>query len=352
MAAYKKEEKKSDGLSELREALKNGTAAPLYIFTGEESYLREYYLGELRRTLVPAGFETFNFHRCEGKELTVRSLAEMAEAMPMLAERTLIVATDFDPYRLAEAEREAFIALITDFPPACCLVLHYDVLEYHPNRTMKKLCAAMDAQFQTVEFRPQSRGDLIPWIRKHFRALGKEIDANTAEHLIFTCGELMTGLLPEIEKIGAYAGGRQITPADIDAVADPVLDAVVFDMTNAVSEGDYGRSAALLGELLKQQEEPVKILGAMGRELQQLYSARLAIDGGRDKSWLMGLWNMRSDYPAKRLLASARRVTTRWCREGLLLAQRLDRRMKSEKTADGEEELKLFLMELAQGMRL
>ena len=43
----------------------------------------------------------------------------------------------------------------------------------------------------------------------------------------------MTGLVPEIAKIGAYAKGRAITQKDIDAVADPVLSAEVFRLSEA-----------------------------------------------------------------------------------------------------------------------
>ena len=40
-----------------------GTLGEVYIFCGEESYLREYYLKEVQKKIVPAGFEEFNFHR-------------------------------------------------------------------------------------------------------------------------------------------------------------------------------------------------------------------------------------------------------------------------------------------------
>ena len=80
---------KSEALQKLKNDLKAGDLGCAYIFHGEESYLREYYLGEVRNQLIPAGFEDFNYHKLEGKDLTVQSLAEMAEAMPMMAERRL-----------------------------------------------------------------------------------------------------------------------------------------------------------------------------------------------------------------------------------------------------------------------
>ena len=276
-----------------------GTLGTVYIFYGEESYLREFYLSELRKKLVPAGFEEFNYHRLEGKSLTVQSLTEAAEAMPMMAERTMIQVTDWDVYKLPEDQRNALIALLEDFPDYCCLVLVYDQIEYKPNKTYKKLYAALDKRAQAVEFREQSQGEILKWVSRRFKATGHTIDVPTAEHLIFTCGSLMNGLIPEIGKIAAYARGERITKADVDAVAAPVLEAI-------------------------------------------------ALDTGRDKFWLMERWNMRSDYPARLLLDNAKRVSRQWCANAVRRCYETDLRIKSVAGVDGADELKLLLMELAQ----
>ena len=105
---------------------------------------------------------------------------------------------------------------------------------------------------------------------------------------------------------------------DINAVADPVLDAVVFDMTNAITKRDYGHASELLGQLLKKQEEPFVILAVISKELRRIYTARIALDNGKDKLWLMELWGMRSDYPARLLMEAARKTTSEWCSHCLL----------------------------------
>ena len=161
----------------------------------------------------------------------------------------------------------------------------------------------------------------------------------------------MNGLIPEIAKVAAYAKNERITKADIDAVAAPVLEAQVFDMTGAVSRGDFDRAAEVLGTLLKLQEEPFMLLALIGKELRKLHTARIALDTGRDKFWLMERWNMRSDYPARLLLDNARRVSREWCARGVKRCYDVDLRIKSVGGVDGADELKLLLMELAQGAR-
>ena len=346
MAYKKRESGSSPAFQKLKQDLAEGDAASAYIFYGEESYLRAHYLRRLREVLIPAGAEEFNYHALEGKDLTVQQLSEMAEAMPMMAQRTMIAVTDMDLFKLGKEQREQLVEFLSDVPPYCCVVFVYDTVAYKPDRTMKHLCKAIADHVQAVEFRAAESGDLLAWIARRFRALDKEIDRQTAEYLVFLCGGLMTGLVPEIAKIAAYAKGKAVTQADMDAVADPVLSAEVFKLSDAVIGRDFDKAAQILGDLLKMQTEPILILATLGGQLRRLYTARLAIDGGKDRAWLMELWGMKSDYQAKLLLGAARRTTTAWCADAVKMCQVLDKRMKSEKGLDGVGELKLLLVRL------
>lgn len=343
----KKKEETYPGYEELRAALQSGGPANVYIFFGEETYLMQQAVEQLRALLVPAGFEEFNYHRLTGKGLTVQELTEAVEAMPMMSQSTFVTVTDMDVFKLDEAQRTALVSLLEDFPEYCTLVFLYRQLPYKKDGKLKKLTAAVAAHTTEIEFAPQGRQKLQKWVRRRFAAFDKELDDNAIDHLLFTCGSLMGGLVPEINKIAAYAKGKRVTVADIDAVADPVLDARIFDMTNAVTARDYDRAAAVLAELLRMQTEPIAILAVLGRELRQLYTARLALDGKKDAVWVKELWRMTSAYPATKLMEAARSVSRPWCRDAVRRCQTLDRRMKSERNLDAEGALKLFLMELA-----
>lgn len=339
--------KSTAAYDKLRGDLKEGELENIYIFHGEEVYLREHYVEQIRQLLIPAGFEEFNYHRLQGKNLTMQELAETVEAMPMMAQHTLITVTDLDIFKLDEGQRTALTEILSDFPDYCVLIFIYDTLTYKRDGKMKKLTAVLDKYVQEVEFSEQERSALVKWVKRRFAAADREIDTAAIDHLLFTCGTLMTDLVPEIAKIAAYAKGRTVTIADINAVADPVLDARVFDMTNCISKKRYDEAAVILGDLLRMQTEPILILGAIGKELRRIYTARMALDAGKDKAWLKQVWHMTSDYPAKLLMDAAKAVDHDWCSRAVKSCQVLDRRMKSEKNIDREAELKMLLMELA-----
>ena len=185
----------------------------------------------------------------------------------------------------------------------------------------------------------------MDWVRRRFKNLGKDIDSRLALDLIFLCGDLMNNLIGEIEKIGSYAKQKHITRSDIEAVATPQLDAVVFRMTDAIGEGNYDKAASVLGELYQMQEAPIKIMWSLGRQMRQLYSARLVLERRKGTPYLASLWGIKP-YPAEKLINSARRLSTNWCRQAVVRCGQVDMAMKST-GQDGQELLTTLLLELA-----
>lgn len=326
----------------LKKNLTGGTLGSLYIFHGEEAYLRDYYLGQMKKKLLPAGMEEFNLHTMAGKDFDLKKLQELVDCLPMMSERTMIVVSDYD---LFKGDKEGLAKILDDLPDYVCLVFVYDLIPYKAD-ARTKLAGLLKEKGSVVAFHRQEQGDLIDWIARRFRALDKDIGTEDAKYLIFLCGDLMNTLISEIGKIGAYAKGTRVTRADIDAVATPQLDAVVFQMTDAIAAGNFDRAASVLGDLFHMQEAPIKLLSVLGKQLRQLYSARLALESGKSAAYLKELWDMRSAYPADRLMQSARRFSLPWCRKAVIRCAETDLAMKST-GADGQDLMVGLLMELA-----
>ena len=326
----------------LKKQIKSGEIGSLYVFHGEETYLRDYYLGQMKQKLLPAGMEEFNLHTINGKDFDVKTLGQLVDCLPMMSQRTMIVVNDYDIYK---GDKDSLLAVLQDLPDYVCLVFVYDLIEYKAD-ARTKLAGLLKEKGLVVAFNRQDQGDLVDWIARRFRALDHDIGSEDARYLIFLCGDLMTTLISEIGKIGAYASHRRVTRADIDAVATPQLDAVVFQMTDAIADGDFDKAAAVLGDLLHMQEAPIRLLSVLGRQLRQLYTARLALEQRKGTRYLMDLWALRSAYPAERLMRSAKRFSLPWCRQAVIRCGETDLAMKST-GADGEELLIALLMELA-----
>ncbi len=333
----------TSGFDKLKKDLSAGTPGQLYLFHGEETYLRDHYLGRLRDAVLSGGLGEFNRHDLAGKDMSPHALEEAVDCLPILTERTFVLVTDYDLFKAGEKDREEYLRILGNLPDYCCVVFLYDLIEYKAD-ARTKLAAAVKKYGTAVNFVRQGQRELTDWVRRHFRAQGKDIEPRLCEELIFLCGDLMQNLQQEVGKISAYAKGERITRGDIEAVATPQLSAVVFRIADAIGEKNYDKAAKVLGELYQMQKSPYEIMSALGKQLRQLYSARLALDQRRDAAWVGRLWGMK--YPMDRLMVSARRFSLPWCRRAVVRCAQTDLAMKST-GQDPKELLTTLLLELA-----
>ena len=338
-----------DELSRLKAAIKSGSPERLYFFHGEEVFLLHHYLSELRKKTIDELTQDFNSHRFTQETFNVQAFSDAVEALPMMAERTFVQVDEIDIFKLNEAEREKMIEIFSDVPEYCTVVFTYEIVEWKPDKRLKKLWDAVSKNGTVVEFAKQSQRDLIAWVTRHFAEYKKRISTDLCAYLIDITGGTMTALQGEITKIAAYSGADTIVKADIDAVTEPVLDAVVFQMTDLLGSGKYGEALLKLHTLLKMQEEPIAILGAVGGHFRRISTARTLIDCGKNTDDLMRLTGMK-DYPARKTMTAARSFHARFCRRAAELIMETDYKMKTS-FDDQERLLELLILELAQEAR-
>ena len=336
-------------LQKLRSALREKTVERFYVFYGDESFLLHHYLGQLKKLLVDELTESFNFHRFTKETFDIRMVADAAESLPMMAEHTFVWIDDVDIFKLPEDERSKLTELFSDIPEYCCLVITYQTVSWNPDKRLKKLYDTVSQNAAIVEFPKQEQRDLIAWITRHFAANQKRISPDLCSYLIDITDGTMTSLAGEISKISAYSCAETIVKSDIDAVTEPVLDAVVFQMTDYLGEGKYGAAVSKLHQLLKMQQEPLPILGAVGKHFRQLGVARTLLDNGKNADELMRLCGMR-DFAARKLMSAAKRFSASFCSASVELILETDRQIKTSYD-DPVRLLELLILRLSQEAR-
>lgn len=339
----------NDGFQELKAALKNKSPERLYIFHGEEVFLLEHYLEQMKKLLLDELTESFNFHRINSETYELQALVDSVENFPMMAEHTLVLVDDIDLFKLPEMDRNKIAEVLGDIPQWCTVVFTYETVAWKPDKRLKKLWEAIDKNACIVEFAKQGQRELVSWVSRHFLAKQKRISNDLCMYLIDITGGTMTALAGEIEKIAAYSGADEIKKSDIDAVTEPVMDAVVFQMTDLLGGGKYGPALQKLQTLLKMQQEPLAILGAVGGHFRRLSTARTLLDNGKGSGELMKLCGI-PDYPARKTMEAARRFSPGFCRKAAELVLETDHQMKTSYDAP-ERLLEMLVLELAQEAR-
>ena len=337
------------GLQELKNAIRNKQPQRLYFFHGEETFLLSHYLGQLKKILLDELTESFNFHKLNNETFDLQSFTDCVENLPMMSESTFVWVDEIDIFKLSEGDREKLIDVISDIPDYCTVVFSYVTTPWKPDKRQKKLWDAVNKYGSVVEFAKQDQRDLVPWITRHFASHKKRIAPNLCLYLIDITGGTMTALAGEISKIAAYSGADEIVKADIDAVTEPVLDAVVFQMTDLLGQGEYGPALLKLRTLMKMQQEPIAILGAIGGHFRRLSTAKTLADGGKGPQDLMRLCGM-GDYQARKTMSAASRFKSEFYRKAAELVLETDYKMKTSYD-DPERLLELLILMLSQEAR-
>lgn len=345
-----KKTEQPNNLQQLKNDIRGKAPRRLYFFHGEEVFLLQHYLEQLKKILVDELTESFNFHKLTSETFDLQALADAVENLPMMAEYTMVWVDEVDLFKLADGDRTKVAEILSDIPDYCTVVFTYETTPWKPDKRLKKLWEAVSENGTVVEFAKQEQRDLIPWITRHFAARNKRITPDLCAYLIEITGGTMTALSGEISKIAAYSGADNIYRADIDAVTEPVLDAVVFQMTDLLGQGAYGPALVKLHQLLKMQQEPIVILGAVGSHFRRLSTARTLLDNGKSSSELQRLYAPMGDYPARKTMSAAGKFSARFCARASELILETDYKMK---TSFDEQDrlLELLILELAQEAR-
>ena len=341
---YGKEEEKLNYTAAVRELKQQGPER-VYLLWGPEDYLREQYLVQLKKICLPEGDDSFSYRRMDGPELDLTALRQAMDALPFMTERSFIELRDMDINKIKDTE--TFSAMLQDVPEYCVLAFVLDA-DYELDGRLKSV-KALRQTAKELKFTNQSQGMLTDWLVRRFAAAGKRIELDAAQRLIFISGELMSGLIPEIEKVAAYAKGERVTVADVEAVANHIPEAVIFDMTEFIAQKKYNSALSVLAELLADKNnEPIAMLAMLAMQMRRLYAARLAIEKGLGSKFVMEACAIKSDYIAKKLINAARGYTLAQLIRAVELCAQADYQMKSS-SQDARELLKEVVLHIAAG---
>jgi DNA polymerase-3 subunit delta len=315
------------------------TLQHLYAFYGAERYLLEMWLKEIRK-FIPEGTEEFNLHRIDGKQFSVDALADAVNAMPAFSEMTLTEINDLDLSKINDETRSALYDILSDIPEYAYVIFVFDTVEFKLDGRVKAN-AALKKLFTSVEFTTQGEEKLVKWIKKHFRASGKRIDDIAAKHLVFVTGSSMTSMNMEIEKLSSYCTGDTVTMADIDLLVTPVLDAAVYELTDAILTGNNDLAVKKMGDLLLLGEAGQRIIFSISLKLRELLVAKLFIEMNRSMSEFMKYFDIRYEFQARAIYSAARKLSKSQCCDMVKIA--CDTAYKLNSTSQSDNEI---LMEL------
>ena len=105
---------------------------------------------------------------------------------------------------------------------------------------------------------------------------GKNVTRDTLQAFLTKTGSDMQLIKNELDKLIAYTDGRDvITKDDVENVCITQITNKIFEMVNAIAEGNQKKALELYEDLLSLKEPPMRILFLIARQFNQLYQVKL-----------------------------------------------------------------------------
>lgn len=271
-------------MKSIQEDIKTGNYKQVYLFGGEETYLKQQYKQKLLSALNPEG-DTMNFSRYEGKGIQVREVIDLCETMPFFAEYRVILVENSGFFKNKCEELADYMKELPDYVRLLFVESEVD--------KRSRMYKAVKNCGRIVEFARQDEKSLMRWAAGILGREGRKITQRDMELLLTKTGTDMGNLRMELEKLITYTMGRDVVTAkDIEDVCTTQTANKIFDMVRFVTERNQKRALELYYDLLTLREPPMRILFLLAKQFRQLLlTKKLTAEGssGQELSSRLGV---------------------------------------------------------------
>jgi len=263
---------------------KRGALLPVYIVTGDEDYIRDEVVAELRAASLAGGVAAFNEDRYNAADVDADKVISTARTVPMMAARRFVLvrgAERWEPSGDDDApKRDAPLDRIAEYAQkpvdSTCLVVTATKLDGR-----RRLGALAKKQGFLVVCEPLDGRALVGWIAARAKSKGHPIERDVAELLAEIAGPELAYVSDAIERLSLYVGtGAAITDDAVSECVARVRMADTWALVGAIGRRDLGESLRMLADVFDRRDGGLPLLGAIAWSMRQLAKYHAALAGG------------------------------------------------------------------------
>jgi DNA polymerase-3 subunit delta len=252
-------------LRELQNMIQAGSLPGLILLYGPESFFVEESLQLIRDAVVAPENRDFNLTQYHGKDFKAGEVVEQARTFPVFSERRLVVIKNV--HEASADQLEGLLVYLDDPVPETVFLLTAEKID-----ARRKFYQILKKSGKAFEFKKIYENQLPSFVRDLAKSFNVTL---TGEGLKLFCKRVGTNLVEvqgELEKLLGYLGDRDIADEkDVAAIVSDTRIESIFDLTDALGEGDVSKAFRLLDRLLVEGQAPLMVLAMMTRHFRQMW---------------------------------------------------------------------------------
>ena len=251
--------------------------SPIYLLYGTESYLINQIREKIIKLAIQPEEQAFNLSIYDLTEESIDQAIEDADTMPFIGDRKVIVLEN--PYFLTGDTKKQKVEHNLDRlstylsePSPMTICIFVGLFEKLDKR--KKIVKQLEKVADVRECSALNDDLLFKWLSDEAAKEGAVYTKEGHAQLLSMVGTNMALLVNEIKKLALYAGdGQQIDAKVVENLASRSLESDVFAMVNRIMERNLDGAYKLLADLLKQKEDPIKLIALVTRQIRIAFQA-------------------------------------------------------------------------------
>ncbi|MFC5713452.1 DNA polymerase III subunit delta [Thalassorhabdus alkalitolerans] len=256
----------------LKEKIKKGQLAPLYLLYGTEQYLIDEITQQLLSKALTDEERDFNLSVYDMQEQPVDSAVEEGQTLPFFGDRRVVIIKNASFLTGAKGKDkiEHNLKVLEEYienPPGETLfiiIAPYAKLDER-KKLVKKLKSGGEV-LQADSFDDQLKAK---WLQDKAEEMNLSLPSEAKEKLLQLAGRDLMQLASEFQKLALYAGeSKSITVEAVEMLIARTLEENIFALVENVVYGRTEKALRIYYDLLKQNEEPVKILNLFARQFR------------------------------------------------------------------------------------
>ena len=324
--------------------------SPLYLLYGTEPFLINEAKEKLMANVLTEEEMEFDFSSYDLEEASVDEAIEDAETLPFMGDKKLIMLhnpvflTALKAKEKVTHDLKKLEAYVENPAPFTVLVF---TGEYEKLDERKKLVKLLKKNAEVLEAKPLEEKSLKKWVKNRATSLDVMIEERAIDLLRQLAGNDLMILSEEISKLELYAAdSKRITEDAVEKLISRSLEQNIFALVDKVVKRDIKEALRIFYDLLKQNEEPIKILAVLSGQFRLIYQVKELTARGYGQKQIAGMLKVHP-YRVKLAAGQAGSFSSGDLIRIMDMLAESDLKLKST-GMDKKVVIELFLMQLVQ----
>lgn len=256
----------------------------VYLISGEEQYIIENSLKQIVSNVLTDEEMDFNYSQHDLNDTPLRVALDDAETLGFMADKKVVVLknaiflTGLKDTSKAEHDVSLLENYVQNPNPNTVLII---IAPYEKLDKRKKITKLLSKEASLIEANKFDERKAEGWIREQVQILGIQIMPGAIGRLLQNVGANLLVLESELNKMATYLSpGESITEDVVDEMVAKTLEQNVFTLVEKVTTRQLDSAFTILYDLLRQNEEPIKILSLITRQFRIIFQSKILLEQG------------------------------------------------------------------------